>query len=43
MIEVGGPDLVVAFPGGEGAEHMVGFAKAANIEVLEVPWPPKSR
>ena len=36
-------DLVVAFPGGEGTEHMVRLAKAANIEVLEVPWPPKTR
>ena len=43
MIEAGSPDLVVAFPGGEGTEHMVRLAKAANIEVLEVPWPPKTR
>ena len=42
MIEVGSPDLVVAFPGGTGTEHMVALARAAHIEVVEVPWPPKS-
>ena len=42
MIEIGSPDLVVAFPSGEGTEHMVRLAKAASIEVLEVPWPPRT-
>ncbi len=43
MIEAGSPDLVVAFPGGTGTEHMVSLARAAHIEVIEVPPPPKSR
>ena len=42
MIEVGSPDLVVAFPGGEGTEHMVSLAKAAHVEVIEVPPPPRA-
>ncbi|RBP14045.1 uncharacterized protein DUF2493 [Roseiarcus fermentans] len=42
MIEVGSPDVVVAFPGGVGTEHMVALAKAAHIEVIEVPPPPRS-
>lgn len=37
MIDVGKPDLVVAFPGGRGTADMVARAKAAGIEVIEVP------
>ena len=40
MIAAGAPDLVVAFPGGEGTENMIAQAKAADIEVVEVPPPP---
>jgi len=29
--------LVIAFPGGKGTAHMVKIAKAAGIEVIEVP------
>ena len=36
MILAGAPDLVVAFPGGEGTENMIEQAKAAAIEVIEV-------
>ncbi len=42
MIEAGAPDLVVAFPGGVGTENMIELAKAAHIEVIEIPPPPKS-
>jgi hypothetical protein len=42
MIETGSPDLVIAFPGGAGTENMVELAKAANIEVIEIPPPPRS-
>lgn len=30
------PDLVVAFPGGRGTEDMVGKAKRAGVQVVEV-------
>ena len=42
MITTGAPDLVVAFPGGSGTANMIEQAKAADIEVLEIPPPPKS-
>lgn len=37
MIEQGRPDLVVAFPGGVGTADMVRRARAAKIEVIEIP------
>ena len=36
MLDVGKPDLVVAFPGGKGTADMVRRAKAGGIEVLEI-------
>ena len=36
MLDEEHPDLVVAFPGGEGTADMVRRAKAAGIEVIEV-------
>ena len=36
MIDVGKPDLVVAFPGGSGTADMVQRAKDAGITVMEV-------
>jgi hypothetical protein len=36
MLEEGKPDLVIAFPGGEGTKMMVTLAKAAKVEVIEV-------
>lgn len=30
------PDLVIAFPGGKGTEHMVKVAKKAGIEIMEI-------
>jgi len=36
MMDEGKPDLVVAFPGGDGTADMVRKAKAAGIEVIEV-------
>ncbi|MDB5584871.1 MAG: hypothetical protein JWR80_10047 [Bradyrhizobium sp.] len=36
MVDIGKPDLVVAFPGGDGTADMVRRAKAANIEVIEL-------
>ena len=41
MLAEGAPDLVVAFPGGVGTESMIEMARAAHIEVVEVPPPPK--
>lgn len=36
MIDEGRPDLVVAFPGGQGTADMVRRARAAGVEVIEV-------
>lgn len=36
MLADGNPDLVVAINGGRGTAHMVGIAKAAGVEVIEV-------
>lgn len=43
MIDDGKPDLVVAFPGGRGTADMVRRAKAAGIEVREIPTPEPAR
>lgn len=36
MLEEGKPDLVVAFPGGNGTAHMKRIAREAGIKVLEI-------
>jgi hypothetical protein len=36
MLELG-PDVVVAFPGNRGTQHMVRIARAKKIPVMEVP------
>jgi hypothetical protein len=36
MLDEGRPDLVVAFPGRSGTEHMKRIAQAAGVEVLEI-------
>ncbi|HEY4355984.1 MAG TPA: DUF2493 domain-containing protein [Acidobacteriaceae bacterium] len=36
MLEEGKPDLVIAFPGGDGTAHMVKLAKQAGVEVVKV-------
>jgi hypothetical protein len=36
MLDVGEPDLVVAFPGGNGTADMVQRAKDAGVKVLEI-------
>lgn len=36
MLEEGEPDMVIAFPGGEGTAHMVKIAKEAGVKVIEV-------
>lgn len=36
MLDVGKPDLVVAFPGGRGTADMVQRAKEAGVEVIEI-------
>lgn len=36
MLDEGKPDLVVAFPGGRGTEHMIKIAQDAGIEVMKV-------
>lgn len=35
MLVEGKPDLVVAFPGGNGTAHMVKIAREAGVEVIE--------
>lgn len=37
MLELGKPDLIIAFPGGKGTANMVKLGKDAGIRVLEVP------
>jgi predicted Rossmann-fold nucleotide-binding protein len=37
MLREGHPDLVVAFPGGDGTKNMKGQAWLAGVEVIEVP------
>ena len=34
------PDLVVAFPGGIGTDHMIAIAEKAGVEVLRTGDPP---
>lgn len=36
MVDEGRPDLVIAFPGGNGTADMVRRARKANLEVIEV-------
>lgn len=36
MLSEGKPDLVIAFPGGHGTQHMVEIARLQGIEVVEV-------
>lgn len=36
MLEMGKPDLVVAFPGGRGTANMVMKAKRAGVRVFEI-------
>jgi hypothetical protein len=36
MLEIGKPDLVVAFPGGKGTANMVSQAKTRQVNVIEV-------
>ncbi|CDM57661.1 DUF2493 domain-containing protein [Rhizobium sp. T136] len=36
MIDIGQPDLVIAFPGGKGTADMVKRAKQAGIDVMEI-------
>jgi hypothetical protein len=36
MLTEGHPDLVIAFPGGNGTDMMVKLAKAANVSVIEI-------
>ncbi len=42
MIAECAPDLVIAFPGGIGTENMIESARAAGIEVIEIPPAPKN-
>ena len=36
MLQKGKPDLVVAFPGGNGTRHMVNISKNAKVKVIEI-------
>lgn len=38
MLDNGCPDLVLAFPGGRGTADMVSRARAAGVEVKELPY-----
>ncbi len=38
MLDKGKPDIVVAFPGGNGTADMVRKAKAAEVEVREIKY-----
>lgn len=38
MLEEGKPDLVVAFPGGNGTEHMCRIARKKDVKVLELRY-----
>lgn len=40
MLDVGKPDLVVAFPGGTGTADMVSRARAAGVEIIEISAAP---
>ena len=35
MLEKGQPDLVIAFPGGRGTDHMKSIARKAGVSVIE--------
>jgi len=37
MLDEGKPDLVLAFPGGRGTADMIRRARAAGVEVKEIP------
>lgn len=36
MLKTGTPDIVVAFPGGQGTNHMIKISKKKNVEVYEI-------
>ena len=36
MLDEGKPDLVIAFPGGDGTAHMIKIARGRGIRVLEI-------
>lgn len=42
MLADGNPDVVVAFPGGNGTAHMMGLARAAGVEVIQPALSPQS-
>lgn len=35
MLKEGKPDLVIAFPGGNGTKHMVKISKEADVKVID--------
>lgn len=35
MLDEGNPDVVIAFPGGNGTKHMIKISKNANVPVLD--------
>jgi len=39
MLNVGKPDLVIAFPGGDGTANMVRIARNRGVCTIEVPYP----
>lgn len=38
MLKEGRPDLVVAFPGGDGTKDMVEKARRAGVAIMEIPY-----
>jgi len=43
MLDEGRPDLVVAFPGASGTDHMKRIARKAGIAVVEVKAKPRAK
>ena len=37
MLEEGKPDIVIAFPGGNGTDNMKTIARMAGVQVMEIP------
>lgn len=40
MLDKGKPDVVIAFPGGQGTKNMVELARKAGVPVIEVTYEP---
>ena len=36
MLDIGSPDLAVAFPGGAGTQNMIGLLEKAGIKIIQL-------